>query len=544
MDNNTTGYSGLNTSAGANLFNAGNPTSTSSSAGPQTSHNLQSFGYNPPPSTARIHAAILCTYNTIRRKSVWLYEVELDITPVPIDTYRYVVETSALEPITLYRFRQGYEAPKVLPVRVNLSPYGRAAVWVKDGEWQSLEDWMSRRIKAELTFDPVQHQNCMNRYWHYTGQTFRLFELPPEVRNTIYDLALFPERDENGAKFTTPFRKRLSSRDFYPPGGHNHRLLHVNRQVYHEASKVLYSQVRFVFYSYSAVERFFNLMPMRHLNQIQYIELHLSDNDFLMLFGNIYTRGPKKNQPWNRHEWYIGSIDTFKMNVLEHLEELIIHITHPAQLYPLLPIQNIKDIKPFCHKKIVDLILKHAKPFIYRQHRHVKLAGFVKTSQKTQYMKQLEQFAEMRNEFIHNRGLDKECKDDEDNIQMSIKPYEGSSESPLADYDYHRLTNLVGDDIWMTLFHKRRYARRRFPPGVRYVETLRERSIYFGPHDRMTWAPRATMLLEKPKKDSQARNFHRDERQHMPLQFGKANELECDCRSKCSLRDLASWEAD
>ena len=166
--------------------------------------------------------------------------------------------------------------------------------------WRSLntrEGWLNEYPKH-------LHGLVYQRWWSFNG--FRFLELPPELREIILIFAVGP--------FAVPFARLCPViRDTKFPSP-NMRLSLVNKQLNREVIAALSAHTTFHFYSIQQLLRVFSQrdgksrVVFRRLKELRYVELELSPNDLLRLFGVSFVFGARETRYKRSSNFDLGAI--------------------------------------------------------------------------------------------------------------------------------------------------------------------------------------------------------------------------------------------
>ena len=166
--------------------------------------------------------------------------------------------------------------------------------------WRSLntrEGWLNEYPKH-------LHGVVYQRWWSFNG--FRFLELPPELREIILIFAVGP--------FAVPFARLWpATRDTQLPSP-NMRLSLVNKQLNREVIAALLAHTTFHFHSIQQLLRVFSQRDgksrviFRRLRELRYVELELSPNDLLRLFGVSFVFGVRETRYERSSSFDLGAI--------------------------------------------------------------------------------------------------------------------------------------------------------------------------------------------------------------------------------------------
>jgi hypothetical protein len=117
---------------------------------------------------------------------------------------------------------------------------------------------------------------------------------------------------------------------------------------------------------------------------------------------------------------------------LHHLTKLELHITHPAQVLPDLPLQSRDNLdfltyvfQPFCQEHLVNFIFRLAAVHLYRIHRCVEVTGYAKNFQKEVFKEFLISFAHRADSWTHDIEL--EVDEEEGGVGKAPFPIYGNT---------------------------------------------------------------------------------------------------------------------
>ncbi len=201
--------------------------------------------------------------------------------------------------------------------------------------------------------------NQQSKWWAANGKAFRLLDLPPELRDTIYGF-VFGQKIE---PYLSHKARRLGwSASLMPDHKTKLALLKTCCQVYNEASNVLFVHTPFLIKHYGVLRTLLQNGEQR--NRIKRLELHLSHDDYFRLFGGL----PDQLTAMTSSSSTAIDLAEMKLNKLE------MNMAPPS-------VNSINEwLDGACQKTIVDLICAHGLRFV--RYHPVKLIGFVKTKQK------------------------------------------------------------------------------------------------------------------------------------------------------------------
>ncbi|KAI7283283.1 hypothetical protein KC343_g2126 [Hortaea werneckii] len=239
------------------------------------------------------------------------------------------------------------------------------------GRWMPIRDLIGLiqpqpdRI-AELR-NPEGNYHHQLSWWKSNGKTFRLLDLPAEIRENIYRHAF----DQHAEPYPTDKVRRLGQYSYaLKQRNPCPRTFRMNRQVYGEASHVLFLHTCFLVEHNVILKKL--LYNSSQLARIRRLQLALSHFDFFKLFGLHLGDEHESNISPSRVS------HTLRQMTLIHLE---LRFEAPS-LYC-----ERNWLEGACQKTIVKWIWAAAWPFV-RGHP-VTVTGYVKTSQKEAFEAQV-----------------------------------------------------------------------------------------------------------------------------------------------------------
>lgn len=363
-----------------------------------------------------VRRALLKCYRELRKSTFDLFNIEFTIWPA--SSFVAEIYEEGCSDIKFFAFKQGWADPHIIPVQVVIGLEEESYVLVKfNHQWQTFEEWMRTFLPSETDVIPPATYHNLGRFWKYNEKHFRFLDLPMEMRDIIYDYAMFPE----GHRRVIPFHKHLPShlKVYTPKEVHNLSLLCVNRQVWEESSKVLYGRAKFDFRKCETVEKFIIGMQSRNLGRLHYVELCLTAMEFLdlFIFFDNFLRKYGLIKP------YIANFNASNLgmgaNVLIFLKvrKLVLYFKHPAApgasskekytvdgSYPCWP--------EFCQKKLIEICLNFARPFVYKPWDRIEISGYVKNGQRKRFFDSLPDYYDhMTDSWVEKIELSEDHED-------------------------------------------------------------------------------------------------------------------------------------
>lgn len=329
-----------------------------------------------------VERAIRAEYRQLRLSSIECYNLDLMFWPATTSDPQF---HDGCSDIKFYNFTQGSNLPHTLPVQVVAGLKEELHVLVKfGGAWRPFTKFLQSLINPCV---PASY-SLLRCLWGENGKTFPLFDLPAEVRNSIYECAMAP-----GPSGTTP-RVHPYRYGMFQHGGRtrtslrpNITLLLTSRQLHKEAAYILYKFPTFVFQRLWHLESFFGRIGQTNRESLRYIELSFTHKELLKLFGATLSA---------HHSWNCSPAGM----VLRGLQLNKLDLTMPP------PVEMVRHdwlwgVNLGCQTKVVDWILGFARSYI--QHLPVELDGYVKKSQKERFIASLQYYKDYNTGSDHER---------------------------------------------------------------------------------------------------------------------------------------------
>ncbi|KAG8624936.1 hypothetical protein KVT40_006687 [Elsinoe batatas] len=251
----------------------------------------------------------------------------------------------------------------------------------QDTEWslyQYLDQVAWQMSKGSSTTWPYIHPCSMSDWWTRNGQSFRLFDLPLEIRDRVYLASV--------GYVVQPFT-RQGERRFHSTL--NTSLFLLNRQVTHEALHAAYAWSTFYFEDYSKIEQFFT-SPEIPINSIKRLELSLDHIDYKKFFGYKV----KDDRDWFYHNHpgsvagdYASFMDDFtsdwtpehalRLREMPLLQSLVLWMPHPSRI---VSESTGFRLNSDCHSSTVRSILGAAWPYV--RGLPVTITGYIRDEDK------------------------------------------------------------------------------------------------------------------------------------------------------------------
>jgi len=338
-----------------------------------------------------VERAIRAEYRQLRLSSIECYNLDLTFWPATTPNPHF---RDGCSNVKFYNFIQGSSPPHVVPVQIVVGLKEELHVLVKfHGAWQPFTKFLQSLINPSI---PASY-DLLSGLWEENGKVFPLFELPAEVRNTIYEFVMAP-RPSGVAPRAHPYRYGM-----FQQRGRTHTSLRPNmalllasRQIYTEAAYVLYTFPTFVFQRLWHLETFFGQIGQANRTCLRYLELNFTQKELLKMFGaslSVY------------HSWNPSPAGT----VLKRLQLHKFELTMPP------PVDMVKHDwlwgeNSGCQTKVVDWILGFARPYI--QHLPVELDGYIKETQKERFLESIKYYKDYTVEAHHKKIKLKNDTDD------------------------------------------------------------------------------------------------------------------------------------
>ncbi|KAK6438834.1 hypothetical protein LTR95_004969, partial [Oleoguttula sp. CCFEE 5521] len=199
-------------------------------------------------------------------------------------------------------------------------------------------------------------------WWSVNGQSFKILELPGELRESILHFVLEGEIEVFPATARSK-RRRWRARKPEPTIG----LLSTNRQVYEEASGVFYR--RWLIKVANPMVLRLTLKNTRFATRIQKLEISLNHYDFLRFFG--MDRDYPEDRLAYKYRSCAGMLRSMQLTSLE------------LRFVPPGTTTSWNWLDEACQKTVVGWILEAAWEHV--KGHPVMLSGYIKTAQKTAF---------------------------------------------------------------------------------------------------------------------------------------------------------------
>lgn len=247
----------------------------------------------------------------------------------------------------------------------------RGSVLVRSlGRWiplrRFLEDLPPQQQDQQPEQLSAQEKECwldeQRAWWRKTGKKFRLLDLPPEVRELIYILAL--------AGPIEPYpRARCrgiggSVIDGIIANNPNVKLLFASQQVYDEASHIMFNKAIFFVEHKIILQRLVTNVPLS--DRMRRLRLALPHLQYLALFG-IYVNLDVDFRPQQ---------DASAIRSLR-LDELVLEVL------PARPIDDHEHLPRACLKTLVDWVFEAASEWVAGH--PVTITGWAKDEQRQKF---------------------------------------------------------------------------------------------------------------------------------------------------------------
>ncbi|KAK4990109.1 hypothetical protein LTR50_002739 [Elasticomyces elasticus] len=216
-------------------------------------------------------------------------------------------------------------------------------------------------------------------WWACTGKTFRLLDLPGEIRTSIYRYALGPAAEPG----ILPELRRRGARDRGQRPRPTFTLLSASKQIYTEASYEFFTYTPFAFTILKLAKRFF--AGKWAFEKIRVLEFSLSHEGFLQLFCCHLN---------SKHSFRNHGRRTINRIRQMNLKRLTLCMPPPRDMV----LADFLD--EGCHKTVVDWIMAAA----YRElgGLPIRFTGYLKESQRTATVK-FEEARKLRQRWLTMR---------------------------------------------------------------------------------------------------------------------------------------------
>ncbi|KAF2437092.1 hypothetical protein EJ08DRAFT_12786 [Tothia fuscella] len=352
----------------------------------------------------RFFIAVEKEYNEFRYIDYQHFELKLHIWDATIyasgHQYQYDPETR------LFAFEQGLQPPHVLLVKLVYLKSGQTRLSVKfKGKWRALKSFLNTLMKS-IPLMPFSYGD-LSQLWGENGKSFRLLELPRELRDTIYKESLLPTSTVVHAfqYSSKPGGRRMRNRMWCTKGPSPHNLNLIakrrtgfgitpndivlpfgrgyntltqgnggSRQVCEEALEVLYPTAQFELTSLSQLSRFHKCVPPNHWKMIKEMKFTFCHDEMLRMLGAKLKRGCD----------YTICPAIEEIPIMK-LRKLTIQFPSPQGMYN----SDIELWKPLiggCQTRIVQVMLDLLRPFVaHLSEKQLGLEGFIKPAQTRRF---------------------------------------------------------------------------------------------------------------------------------------------------------------
>lgn len=338
----------------------------------------------------------------------------------------------------LYTFIDDYhEFPLTAWVTFSPGLHGPAAdnLYLKIGtKWVLLKDWLLSSYKSVKRLSDgsglvgEKGYRAQRKWWKLNGKHFRLFDLPAEVRMTVFEFALGPriyplvELNSYSVRLGIGFPNwldsslmqrrtflQLSQGDFQRVTGcsahePNIALLSVSRQTHSEALQAGWENTRKCFFSLIHFDSIPDARTKPKYNWLNHIILDFNMSDWFDLLNleDMLGREPRTHL----HKSSFKSSITL-LSTLDKLSTLQLWFRSPddgASWYPhgiktiVHKVNNMRDDNDnkiiCCQRTMVDLIMTFAWPFFKDLRAKVTVGGILKEDRKKKWNERLALSAE------------------------------------------------------------------------------------------------------------------------------------------------------
>ena len=222
--------------------------------------------------------------------------------------------------------------------------------------WQPISAFLDE-ISTTWTYPESSDRQLERQYnwWKANGKSFKITQLPGEIRNAIFDCAFpaeaqpFPSTRKNNLVAPT-FQRSYTA------------LMRTNKQLHQEASNWFYNTTTFTIDSRHLFSN--TLHDKNHFLRdcLRHVRLSLTHSEYLNLFSPKYR--DISTTPYVKHQ----------LRKMSNLKSLEIHFQAPSRFATKTWLEGA------CQKTAIDMIMDAAWPSI--RGLPVIIAGYVKDSQK------------------------------------------------------------------------------------------------------------------------------------------------------------------
>lgn len=338
-------------------------------------------GHSPRSVEDLLHAEI----GALRLTNFEIYRLHIIFWPASTYEARFL---DGCSDIKFFNFTVLKDTPHLVPVQLIEGVNEETHVLVKaGGVWQSLECFLlAIALPQPSNYDALYH------FWCDTGKTFRLFDLPGEIRNNVYLHALFPTGSRH-PRVLRPYRyHRIPKKagEYHASLAPNVSLFRTSKQINAEACDILHKEAEFSFRKPEHCNDFIMRLPSQYLNNIRRISLSFNHMGFLRFFGAKLSA-----------ELYFDAAPAAELirDSKLPLGWIALHLPKPCMIVNAKGDGPLWDEDLGCHKKVVDWILRFAEPFVgFLGKDGLYLGGCVKYSQIAEFAKKLKIRAEREKE--------------------------------------------------------------------------------------------------------------------------------------------------
>jgi hypothetical protein len=296
--------------------------------------------------------------------------------------------------VKFYTFTQeGLEFPMTVPVPVmpRFGTLNGDMLYVKPSQkWLPLKEWLLTIPHKDVGRNRTRLQ-MLRVFWKRNGKVFRLFELPVEMRQVVYEHALGRDvhprvkvvnrRNDNvvlEAEYTRNMSNDGVPEDRAPIHPPNLALLQVCEHIHNDAMKTEWESALKCF---NHPNPFYDIVakvgPLRKFNGLAKVQLNFTLRAWFHFFGILVD--VDGDLPISLHESVSRGVLLTK-DRLPKLDYLEMRFRDPQDGYADNPSSNSNC----CQVDMVDMICTFAFPFV-SQISNVKIEGFVKTASKKKW---------------------------------------------------------------------------------------------------------------------------------------------------------------
>ncbi|TKX21081.1 hypothetical protein C1H76_6621 [Elsinoe australis] len=392
---------------------------------------------------------------TITRSDIEFYDQEPDFTVLMVQFHM----TNGPGAVFTLSFKR-VEPRSAFTINVHFSDGQSSTFWPLDRFLSQLY-WIVYKSGYSVLYFPRIIPCDMTAWWKASGMSFKLLNMPLEVRRAIY-LASF-------GYIIQPHSRHLEKRFDCKI---NSNFLLLSRQVTKEIKEVVFLKSTFYFEADSKLHRMFKT-PQTSIMSIKRLELSFNHLDYMKLFGwELQDHRPRLTALFpntncihqfldridqQRPQW--GKKDALKLREM-HLDSLVLWMPHPDRMDA-----DTARVSQGCQTTIIRRILGYAWPFIRGQ--PVTITGWIREEDKEEYETLTRKALKIRRRWEESReivGLPPGNGDDgwDDDLDGGVPLDLSDSEDTPMDIDTTQIRRTIFEDpdTGATVFRKGRFRLR------------------------------------------------------------------------------------